>query len=166
MTVASLVRPRGNRGELIAVSLSSDLSRFESLHSVILSRAGRQIEAALERAWMHDGQLVLKFEGVDSISAAEELAGMDVCIPASERRVLEPGEFFIDDLVGCRVLELGSGKDLGAVVSFHETGGPGLIELDGGLLIPFVRSICREIQPESRRIVVDLPEGLKELYAS
>jgi len=149
----------------MAVSLSSDLSRFESLHRVILAREGNQIEAVLERAWMHDGQLVLKFEGVDSISAAEKLAGMEVTIPATERRALEPGEFFIDDLVGCRVVDSGSGTDLGSVVSFHETAGPGLIELDSGLLIPFVRPICREIQPESRRIVVDLPEGLKELNA-
>jgi len=30
-------------------------------------------------------------------------------------------------------------------------------------LIPFARAICVAIEPEARRIVVDLPAGLKEL---
>jgi len=35
---------------------------------------------------------------------------------------------------------------------------------DGGeLLIPFARAICVEIDVAARRIVVDLPAGLKDL---
>jgi ribosomal 30S subunit maturation factor RimM len=45
----------------------------------------------------------------------------------------------------------------------QETGGSGLLEVEGGLLIPFVRAICVAIEPEARRIIVQLPEGLKEL---
>jgi ribosomal 30S subunit maturation factor RimM len=33
----------------------------------------------------------------------------------------------------------------------------------GELLIPFAGSICTEIDPSRRRILVDLPEGLKDL---
>jgi ribosomal 30S subunit maturation factor RimM len=35
--------------------------------------------------------------------------------------------------------------------------------VDGGLLIPFARSICKQIDPAARRIAVELPEGLKDL---
>jgi ribosomal 30S subunit maturation factor RimM len=52
---------------------------------------------------------------------------------------------------------------LGKVSSFEDGGAAGLLELEGGLLIPFVRSICVAIEPQARRIVVELPEGLKEL---
>jgi 16S rRNA processing protein RimM len=145
--------------------LSSDVSRFETLKRVILSKGSVEMEAVIERTWLHDGNLVLKFAGIDSISAAEGLAGMDVCVPWLERRALEAGEVFIDDLVGCKVVDAGSGAILGRVESFHETGGPGLLELENGILIPFAREICRSIEPESRRIVVELPEGLKELNA-
>jgi len=35
--------------------------------------------------------------------------------------------------------------------------------VNGSLLIPFARSICVEIDPGARRIVVELPDGLKDL---
>jgi len=38
--------------------------------------------------------------------------------------------------------------------------------IEGGLLIPFVRSICVEIDPAAKRIAVELPEGLKDLNRS
>jgi ribosomal 30S subunit maturation factor RimM len=49
------------------------------------------------------------------------------------------------------------------VTALQDGGSSGVLEVDGTLLIPFVRAICVAIQPEDRRIVVDLPAGLKEL---
>ena len=59
---------------------------------------------------------------------------------------------------------------MGRVTGWQECGGPALLEVDGvegeELLVPFARSICVEIDPAARRIVVDLPEGLKDLNRS
>lgn len=159
ITVAVLGKTRGNRGELTATAFGAP-ERFDSLGRVYLFGAGEPAE--VESSWFHDGRLVLKFRGVDSISAAEKLSGCEVRIPRSERASLDPGEYFLDDLVGCEVFER-DGKPLGKVGAFHEYGGPPLLELDGGMLIPFARAICVEIDPAARRIVVDLPEGLKDL---
>jgi len=165
VALASLRRPRGNRGEVAAACLTSGLERFQGLRKVVLRRPGESggREADIERAWLHDGELVLKFRGVDRIDAAEALRGMEVCVPFGERRALEEGEYFQDDLPGCAVVE-GDGEPLGTVLRFLEdAGGPGLLELDTGLLIPFARSICRAIDLQARRITVELPDGLKEL---
>ncbi len=168
VAVALLGKPRGNRGEVTAVALSSRPERFESLREVFLfggrvapARAGER--ANIESTWVHQGVLIFKFRGVDTISDAERLAGAEVRVPLSERIELEPGEFFESDLVGCEVVERG-GNSLGRVESLDEGGGSGLLVLDSGLMVPFARSICVEIDPKSRRIVVDLPEGLKDLY--
>jgi 16S rRNA processing protein RimM len=107
--------------------------------------------------------LIFKFRGVDSISDAEPLAGAEVRVPLSERAPLEPGEFFQSDLVGCEVVDRRTGESLGRVSGWEESGGPGLLVVEGGLLIPFARAICVEIHTEARRIAVELPEGLKEL---
>jgi hypothetical protein len=48
-------------------------------------------------------------------------------------------------------------------VDWDEAGGPGLLVMEGGLLIPFARSICVDIDPAAKRIAVRLPEGLKDL---
>ncbi|MFN7996614.1 MAG: ribosome maturation factor RimM [Bryobacteraceae bacterium] len=160
VTVALLGRARGNRGELTAIPFGKP-ERYESLRDVFLFPDGSRHE--VESAWFHDNRLILKFRGVDTISDAEALQGCEVRVPQAARFGLEAGEFYESDLIGCEVVERSSGASLGRVLGLQETGGPGVLEVEGGLLIPFAREICVAIEPESRRIVVDLPEGLKEL---
>jgi len=157
--VAHLVRARGIKGELVAIPLNDRRSRFDELHRVIVKDA----EYEVERVWWHQEKLILKFRGVDTMSDAELLTGCEVRVPRSRRVQLEPGEFFESDLIGCEVVERDGGASLGRVVRLADGGSAGLLELENGLLIPFAREICVAIQPEARRIVVDLPEGLKEL---
>jgi 16S rRNA processing protein RimM len=163
ITVAILGKTRGNRGEITALALSSKPERYQTLRDVYLFGSGARYE--VESTWFHDATLIFKFRGVDSISAAEELSGAEVRIPAAERVPLDPGEFFVSDLVGCEVIDRRSGRSLGRVSALDDGGGTGLLVV-GNLLIPFARSICVEIEPAARRIAVELPEGLEELNRS
>ena len=161
VSIARLLRPRGNKGELLACSLSDRPGRFDHIHDVIVQGEARRIE----RVWWHDGRLILKFEGVDSIDRAETLRGAEVSIPADQRAPLDAGEYYLSDLVDCEVFSPG-GARIGAVAGWQECGGPPLLIVessDGELLIPFASTICREIDLGARRIVADLPEGLREL---
>ena len=126
---------------------------------------GRSLE--VENVWRHGDRVIFKFRGVDSISDAEALAGADVSIPKAERADLPDGEYFQTDLVGCTVFAR-DGTVVGTVEGWQEYGGPPLLEVNANgreLLIPFAKSICLEIDPVHKRIVVDLPEGLRELNA-
>jgi 16S rRNA processing protein RimM len=161
ITIAVLGRTRGNKGELLALPLSSRLERFDNLREVFLFGSGDRYE--VENQWWHDGRLVLKFKGIDSISQAEALTGAEVRVAEDQGIALEAGEYFQSDLVGCEVIERSTGERVGVVAEFLETGGPGLLDLGGDLLIPFARSICVEIDPAAKRILVDLPDGLKEI---
>ena len=163
VTVALLGRTRGNRGEITAYSLSSKPERFESLREVWLFGTGEKHEVA--STWFHDTTLIFKFRGVDTISDAEKLSGCEVRVPVSERVALEPGEFFESDIVGCEVVDRRTGKSFGRVSAWQDGGGAGVLAV-GDLLIPFARSICVEIDPAARRIAVELPEGLEDLYRS
>lgn len=164
VTVALLGKTRGNRGEITALALSSKPERYQSLGEVYLFGAGDRYE--VESAWFHDGTLVLKFRGVDTISDAEKLVGAEVRVPQSQRVALDPGEFFESDLVGCDVVERATGSSLGRVTKLEDGGGSGLLIVESGLMIPFARSICVDIDPGARRITVDLPAGLKDLNAT
>jgi 16S rRNA processing protein RimM len=120
------------------------------------------VRHTVESIWQHSGRWVLKFRGIDTISDAEQLAGAEIRIPKSQRAPLGEGEYYYADLMGCEVVDRSTGETLGRVSDWHEYGGPGVLEV-GKLLIPFARSICVEIDIEKRRIVVELPEGLKDL---
>ncbi len=172
ITIALLGRVRGNRGELTAVPLSDKPERFERLKEVTLfpqdsqadGQEGTKLE--VESVWQHIDRLIFKFRGVDSISNAEPWQGSEVRVPVAERVELEPGEYFQSDLIGCEVRERISGDALGKVTAWQDGGGAGLLEIEGSLLIPFAREICVGIDVAAKRILVDLPEGLKDLNPS
>jgi 16S rRNA processing protein RimM len=163
VAVAILGKTRGNRGEITAFALSNKPERYQELREVFLFGSGERAE--VESTWFHNGVLIFKFRGVDTISDAERLAGMEVRIPISERVPLEENEFFQSDLMGCEVVDRRSGASLGRVTAWEDGGGSGLLVV-GDLLIPFVRAICVGIDPGARKITVELPEGLKDLNRS
>lgn len=165
VTIAGIRRARGIRGEVVSETTGSPLERFSPGTSVTLVRDQTEKPAVIERSWLHDGSLVLKFFGIETRTEAETLRGFSVCIPLEERPPAPPGEFYLSDLVGCRV-ETPDGRDLGEVRSWHEYGAAPLLEVWNGsreLLLPFTDVFYRKIDVSARKIVVELPEGLEDL---
>jgi 16S rRNA processing protein RimM len=167
VTVARLVRPQGNRGELAAEMESDDAGIFKLFPEVQLWDGGSRREAVhVRNTWPHKNRLILKFDGIDTIDQARRVAGWQVQIPAEQRPPAPAGRFYVDDLIGCAVVERRSGRRLGEVSGLVETGAVPLVEVKAGnreILIPFAWSICVEVDPEQRVIRVELPEGLEEL---
>src|SRR5947209_16637315 len=99
VTVARVLRPQGRRGE-VAVELLTDFpEQFAQRRALsAVSGAGERRQLQLEDFWAPvtgakpgAGRLVMKFAGLDSISAAEELTGCELQIARAERAELEPG---------------------------------------------------------------------------
>jgi 16S rRNA processing protein RimM len=162
VTIALLGKTRGNRGELTAIPLSGKPERYQTLTEVYLFGSGECRE--VEETWFHNGTLIFKFRGIDTISDAEPLIGSEVRVPLAERTTLEDGEFFQSDLVGCEVFDHRTGERIGLVTGWEDGGGAGILVVDRLLMIPFARAICVEINPAAKRIAVELPPGLKDLY--
>ncbi|MGC2657829.1 MAG: ribosome maturation factor RimM [Bryobacteraceae bacterium] len=164
--LAEILRPRGNRGEVLARSLTDVPGRLESLKEAhVRFPDGQDAAVALSEAWPHKGDWVLKLEGVNSIDAAERFGGSELWVPFSSRAKLPAGEYFQSDLIGCEILDT-AGKTIGTVEGWQEYGGPPLLEVrvnGRNVLIPFVKAICLHIDLEARRMTVEVPEGLLEL---
>lgn len=167
MVIAEILRPRGNRGEVLAKSQSDVPGRLENLKGAIARLTdGSDVPVEIAEAWVHKGEWVLKFAGVDSIDAAERFRRADLWVSLPDRGTLPEGEFFQADLVGCAVSDGATGKYLGTVAGWQHYGGTPLMEVrvdEREVLIPFVGSICRHVDLAARTITVELPEGLLDL---
>jgi 16S rRNA processing protein RimM len=161
VAIALLGKPRGNRGELTAISLSSKPERFDALERVFLSGHAEPFE--IEEIWEHKGALVFKLAGIDSISDAEKFHGCEVRVPVAERAPLDAGEYYDSDLIGCEVINLATGQCLGKVTALQDAGGGGLLVIGGSILFPFATGLCKLIDTANRRIEVEVPDGLLEL---
>ena len=178
LTLARILRPWGRRGEVAAEILTDFPQRLEEMREVWLAgerSAPRRVKIVSCR--MHLGQAIFHFEGVQTISDAEALRGLEVQVPFEERAPAGLGRYYIADLVGCQVWEKGAAAALGVVQDVQRAGeekrgaAPEAWVLvvgapAGELLIPLASEICTRIDTAARRIEVRLPEGLLELNAT
>lgn len=168
LTLATVLKPRGNKGELLVDLLTPDIERLREVQTLTsfesASAAPRQF--TVEVVWMHQDKAVVKLAGVDSISAADTLRGLDLCIPMSVRRRPNLGEVFFSDLIGCQLFD-GQNLLLGSVTDVYEEGSQVWLQLDtNDALIPWVPAFFPVQDILNKRLVADLPEGLLEVNQS
>ncbi len=183
--LAHLLRPQGRKGELLAELLTDFPERFEGGKRVFLAPpdfAGAEAEARSIEVLSHwlptgknEGRIVLQFAGVDTISAAELLAGQDVIVPFEERLPLDEESTYIGDLIGCSVYDGSAVVGVVDDVQFPTTadGSRRLAEAapllsvlsqDGDeILIPFAKAFLTKVDVEGKRIDMALPPGLVEI---
>jgi len=164
VAIAKIAKPRGLKGELVADLLTDFPERFEGLVEVTaVTPGGERRELKIENAWFQNERVVLKFASVDSVEDAEQLRNTEICVKESEAIELESDEYYDWQLAGCDVVTDG-GKDLGKVREVMRTGGNENLVVEGEkeYLVPFVSSICVEVDVEKKRIVIDPPDGLLE----
>ncbi|MFI5114582.1 MAG: ribosome maturation factor RimM [Terriglobales bacterium] len=169
ITLALVIRTQGRRGE-VAVELHTDVpDRFrEGMRLWALLKSGERREVQIEDLWPHKGFLVLKFEGIETISDAEPLAGAELQLPKSDRGELEPGWTYLSDLIGCRVFD--GGREIGPIedVQFGAGEAPLLIVEGAAKLryeIPFAEAYLEKVDLERKQVRMRLPEGLLEVNA-
>jgi 16S rRNA processing protein RimM len=173
ITLARVLKTQGRRGE-VAVEVHSDVpDRFvEGMRLFALDETGKRRELKIEKLWPHKGHLVLKFEGIDSITDAETLLRSELQVPHRERAQLEPGWTYISDLTGCTVfdgdrdigiiagVEFGAGEAPLLIVASERSGKP-----KAPYEIPFAEAYLVSVDLAARQVRMRLPEGMLEINA-
>jgi 16S rRNA processing protein RimM len=177
--LAHIRRSQGRKGEVFADILTDFPEKFAERRRLWLVRVdtpgpsepGAPDPVHLTNHWLHKGGIVLHFEGVDSISAAEALAGLYVAVPRAERIPLAEGEAYIGDLVGCVLVDVAHPEPrvVGPIEDIDRSAGPVALLVvrgpHGETLIPFAKDYLHRIDLEGRRVEMALPEGLLDLNA-
>ena len=184
--LARIKRTQGRKGEVFAEVLTDFPEKFSDRRQLWLLKSipasGADVsddarEVTLVHHWMHKGGVVLHFAGVDSISAAEELAGYLVAIPQAERAQLDEGDVYIGDLIGCALVNVAGVEPavVGEIEDVDRSAGPvamlvvkpskseGRRTSDDEILIPFAKDYLRRVDMQAKRVEMALPEGLVEL---
>jgi 16S rRNA processing protein RimM len=170
ITLAVIIKTQGRHGE-VAAELHTDIpNRFRpEMKLSALEKDGQRRELTVEDLWPHKNFLVLKFEGIGSISEAEPLVGAELQLPKSERAELEPGWTYLSDLVGCTVFD--TEREIGRIedVRFGAGEAPLLVvrnrEQPAKLPyeIPYAEAYLDKLDLERKQVRMKLPEGLLEV---
>jgi len=164
--VGRIGRTHGIRGDVF-VNPETDFpdERFHTGAELFVQRGG-QIEAlTVTTARFHKERPVIGLDGVETMTDAEKLAGLELRVPVERLAALPSGTFYRHDLIGCRV-ETRAGRCVGVVADVEGTIGGSRLVIDGEageVLVPLVAPICTDVDPAAKRIVIDPPEGLIEV---
>ncbi len=165
--VGCIARAHGIRGQVI-VNADTDFpsERFQEGAELFVERGGRVQPLRVTSVRFQHDRPVIGLEGIETMTDAEALAGLELRIPIDRLVALPAGTYYHHDLVGCRV-ETTRGEQVGVVTKVEAATGGSRLVVDGGtrgeILIPLAAEICTAVDVGGKRIVIDAPDGLLDL---
>jgi 16S rRNA processing protein RimM len=165
IAIGEIIKAQGIKGEVKTVPLTDDLRRFGQIKRVFLQSAS----AGLLELWIESYRLfkefvLLKFVGIDDMTAATNLGRGLLLIPRNERPGLPKGRFYLDEIIGLDVYTETT-EYLGRIDEVLQTGANDVYSVrreSRQILIPALKSVIRQVDLTAGRMTVILPEGLRE----
>lgn len=140
--------------------LTDSPEHLKTLSTVYLGE--RDTPITLESVRLTDKGALIKLLGTDTPEAAAKLSGLNVKIAGSDARPLEPGEYFLFQLIGLKVSNE-NGEPLGTVTDLIETGAHDVLVIGerpdspDDLMVPNHPEFVLEMDPEAGTMVVRPP---------
>ncbi len=162
LQVGKIVSTHGVRGELRVQPWCDGpdyMCRFSVLYFDEQGREGRRVLSCRP----HGNITLLTLEGVDSLEAARALRGRILYMDREESGIGE-NEWFIEDLIGCRVTDADTGRLYGTLTEVSQTGANDVwhIRSEQGreYLIPAIRDVVYSVDPAAGRIAITPLKGI------
>lgn len=164
--IGKISATHGVRGTMIIFPLTDYPERFLDMREIVLEKIGRparRLKVKSITPYIGKGTFFFKAEGVDDKETAETYKGSMITVANDERVELPEDEFWIDDIVGMKVVESESGAELGTVEDILLTGSNDvyIVRTGNGLKpIPAIASVIKGIDVENSVMTVIIPDGL------
>ncbi len=155
----------GVHGECKVYPTTDDISRFRKLKKVYIEEPGRGRILEVEHVKFFNNMAICKFREIDDPESIQKYRGCDLMIDREDAVPLDEGEYFIADLIGCRVIDE-DGNDLGECAELFPTGANQVMDVRGGakdFLMPYIRQCILKVDIEDRKIYVRMLDGLMDL---
>ncbi|KXO90472.1 ribosome maturation factor RimM [Tsukamurella pseudospumae] len=167
LVIGRVAKSHGIRGELV-VEVRTDSPELRFADGVVLTgRRPREKDTqtyTVAASRNHSGRLLVRLQGVNDRTAADELRGTLFLIDSADVEPSDdPDEFYDHELEGLAVRTVG-GEDVGVIAEVLHAPGGELLSVkapDGReILIPFVTAIVPVIDVAAGVVTVDPPDGL------
>jgi 16S rRNA processing protein RimM len=149
--------PHGVRG-LVRIKSFTDDPMAVGAYGPLSDEAGNKNYRVEALSASRDAVLA-RIEGVADRTAAEAIRGLRLYVERSVLPVAGEREWYEADLIGLAVIGR-DGRDWGKVMAFHNFGAGSLMEVSGGLMLPFTDEAVPEIDVPGGKLTIEPPAGL------
>lgn len=164
--IGKIQRTHGVNGEFQVIWNNDFYLEEQNLESVFIEFEGIPIPFFISsiRTKSEDKALI-KFEDVDDVNIANEFIGMKLLLPSDQIELDD--ELLMSDLVGYTLIN-NHNQLVGKIIDYQEFQANSVftvIHQSGSeLMIPAAEELIIEVEPEEKTIVMEIPDGLIDLY--
>ena len=155
------------KGEVLIYLDTDEPELYEDMESVFVEFNKNLIPFFIENSNLHKGDFLrVKFEDVDNEEQADEIINCEVYLPLNMLPKLEGNKFYFHEVIGFEIEDQRIGV-FGKIVSINDTSAQPLFEVINGnveILVPMIDQFLVKIDRENKKVIMNLPEGLVEMY--
>jgi len=155
------------KGEVLIYLDTDEPELYENMESVFVEYNKNLVPFFIENSSFHKNDFLrVKFEDVDNEAEADAILNHEVYLPVSMLPKLEGNKFYFHEVIGFEIEDKRLGI-FGKIVSINDSSAQPLFEVINGnveILIPMIDQFLVKIDRENKKVIMDLPEGLVEMY--
>lgn len=165
--LGKILKTHGNKGQVLVQLDVDDPESYQELESVYLDLHGERIPFFISSVELkHNRKAVFSFQDFDNPDDAESLPGLEMYLPVTELPVLTGNRFYFHEITGYQVIDQHHGNIgvIGGVLELPHQSLFRIVNGDKEILVPVVDEIIRKVDRNEKRLFIEAPPGLIEIY--
>ncbi len=163
LRVGIIANTHGIHGEVKVYPTTDDISRFKNLKQIILDTGKEKKDLNIASVKFFKQMVILKFKEFNNINDMERYKGCDLLVTRENAVSLDENEFFIADLIGCKVIT-DEDEELGLLSDVISTGANDVFVVETKeeeeILLPYIEDCIKSVDIENKTIIAHILPGL------
>ena len=155
------------KGEVLAYLDTDEPELYENMESVFVEINNNLVPYFIKNSSLHKNDFLrIRFEDVDDEQEADSIMGCAIYLPIKMLPKLTGNKFYYHEVIGFEIEDKRLGV-FGKIVSINDSTAQPLFEVVNGeveMLIPMIDHFLVKIDRANKKVLMDLPEGLVEMY--
>ena len=153
--IGKILKPQALKGEAKVSPITRDAMQFLTYKYLYIGE--EHIKHDIDYCRMQDGFVIIKFHDINSAEMVDELRNELIYIDRSQLATLDSGEYFIQDLIGCEVVDNFNNTVFGVVTAVDEYSQVNTITMrkdNKEFLFPFLDKVISDVDVDNKKIYV------------
>jgi 16S rRNA processing protein RimM len=155
------------KGEVLIYLDTDEPEEYQDMESVFVEIGKNLVPYFITTCSLHKNDFLrVQFEDINNEEDADALIGSEIYLPLSHLTKLEGNKFYYHEVIDFEIEDKTYGV-FGRIVSVNDATAQPLFEVLNGeveLLIPMVDHFIIKIDRENKKVIMDLPDGLIQMY--
>jgi len=165
--LGKVVRKHSFKGEVVIKFDTDEPELYANLDAVFINIGNNLIPFFIEKSLLQKGnQLRVKFEDFTTEEDANTILKSEVYLPLDLLPKLSGNKFYYHEVVGFTIEDVNYGE-VGVLFGINDKTTQPLFEIKNGekeILIPMIDDFIKKVDRVNKKISVETPEGLIEMY--